>query len=382
MPKPWSQARRSTPALDLPHCPNSACHFHSPQPGWTVVRDGSFRRPSDGQPFPRFRCRHCGRRFSSRTFAPDYWLRYRHLLIPIASLSPEGPGIRQIARLLDISHATVMRHIARAARLSLLFHSHWIAHAPVPNVIVIDGFESFEFSQYYPFHLNIAVDAHSWLIRSYTDSPLRRKGAMRADQRRRRQDLEATYGRPDPKAVEEGIFELLRAVARSSRSSHSTELLLHSDDHPAYPRALQRYRRLPDTRPIRHQITPSTVRRTTRNPLFPVNLTDLLLRHGQANHRRETIAFSKRRQGALERMAVFVVWRNMIKSRREKVAGETAAMAAGILSRPLGWEDVFARRLFPRREDLPGPWWSYYWGRIRTAVLGDRQREHALKYAF
>jgi hypothetical protein len=108
----------------------------------------------------------------------------------------------------------------------------------------------------------------------------------------------------------------------------------------------------------------------------------LLLRHGQANHRRETIAFSKRRQAAIERLAVFTVWRNAIKSRREKLPGETAAMAAGLLDRPWSWTRVFRTRRFPRREDLPGLWWSYYWRRIKTAALGSGQSEHRLKYAF
>jgi hypothetical protein len=76
------------------------------------------------------------------------------------------------------------------------------------------------------------------------------------------------------------------------------------------------------------------------------------------------------------------VWRNAIKSRREKAPGETAAMAVGILSRPLRWAEVFAARAFPRKEVLPGPWWSYYWRRVRTAALGAGQRGHQLKYAF
>jgi len=43
---------------------------------------------------------------------------------------------------------------------------------------------------------------------------------------------------------------------------------------------------------------------------------------------------------------------------------------------------VFADRQFPRRELLPGPWWEYYWRRVRTAALGDAQTEHRLRYAF
>jgi hypothetical protein len=41
-------------------------------------------------------------------------------------------------------------------------------------------------------------------------------------------------------------------------------------------------------------------------------LADLLLRHSTANPKRETIAFSKRRQGALYRVAIWVVCRNYI----------------------------------------------------------------------
>lgn len=113
-----------------------------------------------------------------------------------------------------------------------------------------------------------------------------------------------------------------------------------------------------------------------------MNLADLLLRHGQANHRRETIAFSKRRQGAIERAALFLLWRNDVKPRREKVGGETAAMAAGLATVPLGWEEFVRRRLFPRRRDLPGPTWSFYWAKVKTAIFGRGQREHRARYAF
>jgi hypothetical protein len=302
--------------------------------------------------------------------------------LDVVRLSAEGPCLRQIARLLGISHTTVMRHIARAGRHCLIYHRRMLAGHPIPDTIVIDGFESFEFSQYYPFDCNLAVDADSWLIRHFTDSPLRRKGTMTPEQRVRREWLETHLGRPNPKAVEEGILELLMTVLKERGPRGTPEVVIHSDDHPAYRRAMRRLRQTPDLPRLEHQVTSSTVRRTTSNPLFPVNLADLLLRHGQANHRRETIAFSKRRQAALERLAIFTVWRNAIKSRREKAPGETAAMAAGILSRALDWEDVFAARAAPRREELPGSWWSYYWGRVRTAVFGERQREHRLKYAF
>ena len=362
-----------------PHCPNRQCRFYTPRPDWPVVRDGLYRRSSDGRAFQRFRCRHCRRRFSTRTFAPDYWLKLRDQFRRIAQFSTEGPGLRQSARLLGVSPSTVGRHLARAGRHCLLLHQELRRDQPRPEPLVIDGFETFEFSQFFPFHLNLAVGGESWLIYHFTDSPLRRKGAMTPGQKQRREELESTLGRPDPKAVEKGIRELLRTTL--PRESE-TVVHLHSDDHPAYQRAIRQVRRDPVTPRLRHHVTSSTERRTTSNPLFPVNLADLLLRHGQAGHRRETIAFCKRRQGALERAAVFAVWRNAIKRRREKEPGRTAAMAAGILDRPWRWEDVFRSRKFPRRKLLPGCWWEYYWRRVKTLALGPAQTEHRLKYAF
>ncbi len=372
---------RTSGGFQPPCCPNPRCPFHLPQPHWHFVRNGYRQRRSDGRRFQIYRCSHCLRRFCSATFAPTYWLRRRDLLLPIARLISEGPALRQIARVLNTSHDTVARHVARLARHCLLFHRRTLQHLPISEPLVIDGFESFEFSQFFPFHANLATGANSWFLYHFTDSPLRRKGAMTPRQRSRRQLLEHTLGCPDPKAVELGIFLLLKPLLTTPPLA--SPLILHSDDHPAYPRALRRlHRQSPTPLAVSHRITSSTQRRTQSNPLFPTNLADLLLRHANANHRRETIAFSKRRQAALERLAVFTVWRNYIKQQRENGPKKSAAMCLGLVDRLLGWHHVLRRRLFPQHIQLPHPWDDYYWRKVKTPVLGPHQTEHSCGYAF
>jgi hypothetical protein len=102
-----------------------------------------------------------------------------------------------------------------------------------------------------------------------------------------------------------------------------------SDEHQAYPRAIRQL-----ACEVTHLVTSSRERRDARNRLFPVNLADMLLRHSSANHKRETIAWSKRRQASAERLAVFLVWRNYMKGRqgegpREPDAGSGAGDAGG-----------------------------------------------------
>jgi len=364
-----------------PHCPNPDCRFHRSRDGWRYVRDGFYVRPSDGRRYQAFQCSTCGRNFSARTFSPTYWLKRRDLLLPVAAWISEGPALRQIARVLHTTHATVARMVSRAGRHCLLFHRRLLDRAGLKlrEPLVIDGFESFEYSQYFPFHANLAAGSHSCFLYHFNDAPLRRKGSMTPFQKLRRSELETLVGCPDPKAIQRAIASLLRQVF--ALLPVGVPLVLHSDDHPTYVRALREIRREPGCPKICHEATSSTERRTKSNPLFPVNLADLRIRHGQANHRRETIAFSKRRQRAMERLAVFAVWANCIKRKSEKEGEETSAMEIGLLANPLSWKAILKRRLFPGHLSLCPEWRAYYEGKVKTLILRDRQREHVFRYA-
>jgi hypothetical protein len=279
---------------------------------------------------------------------------------------------RQIARDIGVSPKTVDDQLSRLARHCMLYHCHQIRRHDVPATVVVDGFETFELSQYYPFHFNVCVDKHSDFILGFTDSELRRKGRMTDEQKARRRELEARYGRPDPAAVRKQMEALLRDTVGRARA-----VTVHSDEHPAYPPAIKRLK----TR-ITHHVTAGSDPRTVHNPLFPVNLLDLLIRHSQAGHKRETIAFAKRRSASAERLAVFVVWRNYIKGRREKQRqSPTPAMCRGLAKKPLTVAELLSRRLFYDHVRLPERWRLYYRRLVRTRAL-ERQRTHELRYAF
>jgi hypothetical protein len=244
--------------------------------------------------------------------------------------------------------------------------------ARTPCAIVVDGLESFELSQYHPFHHHVCVEKGTDFFVYFTDSELRRKGRMTSRQKRRRGELERQYGRPDPQAVRRDMAELLSVSLRGQ-----SRAMVYSDDHRSYPPAL---RRIPCR--IEHRVTSSRAYRDRTNPLWEVNLLDVLIRHCGANHRRETIAWSKRRQGSAERLAIFLVWRNYLKGRREKVRGSpTPAMARGMTGRVYTVDDVLAGRIFRDHVALPPRWASYYRREIRTRALGPH-RQHTLKYAF
>jgi hypothetical protein len=212
----------------------------------------------------------------------------------------------------------------------------------------------------------------SHYLYAHTDAELRRKGRMRPKQRLRRAEIEKEFGRPNPKAIEIEVAELVRLAVR-----RSGPVEIRSDEHPAYPRA---FRRVTENQ-IAHAVTSSKKARTHQNPLFPVNLMDLLIRHCGANHKRETIAWSKRRWSSALRLAVLQVWRNYLKGTSEKQRDSpTPAQLLGLTTRRLEVADVLACRLFPTRVSLPARLLRYYRGEVPTRRFTNN-RTHRLSYA-
>lgn len=280
-------------------------------------------------------------------------------------------GIRQIAREMGVSPTTIQRLSERLGRHCLLFHERMRPGGTPKEPLVLDGFRSFEHSQYWPMDLNLLIGP-SHFVYGFNDAELRRSGTMRPAQRLKRAFLERRFGRPDPQATRKRVEELLRRVVPPGGA-----VVLRSDEHQSYPRAIAR---LSDRR-IEHEQTSSRTARTHENPLFPVNLADMLLRHSSANHKRETIAFSKRRQGALYRLAVWVVWRNYMKSRSERKRDGTPAQLLGLIDGALTVRRILGERLFPGREGFASGWLeACYFGRIATRAMGG-VRTHDRRFA-
>jgi transposase-like protein len=361
-----SQSRLSSP----PFCPNPRCDSKTKSTPWRYKKKGFFFRDRKPRRIQRYLCQHCGRNFSSQSFDVSYWLRCGQRLEPLFKRLVSCSGLRQIAREMGVAHSTIQRATERLGRHCLLFHERLRPSTAPAEPLVLDGFRTFEHSQYWPLDLNLLVGA-SHYVYGFNDAELRRSGTMRPSQRRKRARLERRHGRPDPRATRRQVEELLGRVVPPGAAA-----VIRSDEHPAYRQAMRRLR----DRSFRHEPTPSTAARTAQNPLFPVNLADLLLRHCGANHKRETIAFSKRRQGALYRAAIWVVWKNYIKSLSENRRDAPPAKALGLIERALSVREVLAQRLLPSRETLSGWIEACYFGRIPTRAIASC-RAHRAQYA-
>lgn len=98
-------------------CPNPQCGQHrDPRPDF-YQRHGSYRPQCRDENVPRFRCRTCGRGFSSQTFQVDFRDRRPDCNLTLLMLLAGGVGLRETARRVGINYRSVCGKQVKMAKL-------------------------------------------------------------------------------------------------------------------------------------------------------------------------------------------------------------------------------------------------------------------------
>jgi transposase-like protein len=368
-------------------CPRRGCPEHVRlTPGFRFERHGFYSTRRRWR-IPRVRCRVCRASFSRQSFAVSYYSKRPELLIPIAAGLVGGSAHRQIARTLGCAPSTVTRNAARLGRHAILLLAMTRRElAGLSNEsFVFDHFETFEFTQDYPFGVGTLVGSKSWFVYDLDPAPHGRTGRMSPVQRRRVGRRPWRQNRGSYVGSARRVFQRLRDVTLPG-----TILTVIGDGHKAYDRArsdptlerliaLESYPNVPRGPKGSPR---SDAARLRDKHLFPVDLLHKILRHSLAHQRRETIAFGRRLNAVMEQMFLTAAWRNFVKKRRErKSRSGTPAMRLGLTRERWPWTRVFSRRLFPGRTATP-PTWTLLYRRLWDSPLYENNSRHDLKLAF
>jgi len=337
-----------------PFCPNPDCPDHRPKRtgAFRFWRDGSYRRKCDRRRVPRFRCCRCGGGFSARTFAVTYRMRRPDLLLTVARWMTSGAALRPIGRAYNDRHPDRACHPSTIARIArrvgvqalLLLEEVQQRSPPLTEKVVFDHFVSFVGLQENGLELATPIgDSSAWV---YGLRPAWRRQATNASKKKRQV---ASIPNDLDRSVDE-VLDLLLARVPESGTLH-----LVSDAHPGYRKAIGRHRR---RHAIRHEVHANPLARgedganddaawQRDRALRRNDRLHTLIRHLAADHRRETIAFCRRGEALVERMAALAAWHNLAKPvsiRRNDT--RTPGMLRGLTPRPWIWAEILAKRRF------------------------------------
>ncbi len=364
-------------ATDPGFCPRSGCtaHYDPPADRWWS-RDGSYSTLLSGIVL-RFRCRLCGKRFSTRSFSIDYYAKrsvsYPQLLGHLSSCC----GVRAAGRQLQVDHKTIMNKFMRFARQALAAQALLLDQSILGEDLVIDGIQSFWISQYFPNNLQLIVGADSQFVYGYNGFTLRRSGRMTDVQKKRRETIEKRF-RADSDATRRHFCDLLEICSRLINDGSERTFQLRTDEHRDYRRAVEShgpFENLVERGRVHHKRFSSKLPRTIHNPLFAVNYMEREIRKDLAEHVRESTRFARSVHGSMDRLSCYLFFHNFLKNWRAKLPAEhriSPARRSGISSRSLnemlGW--IFDRRVFFDRLPLIQPflliWFRMYQTPLRA----------------
>jgi len=371
-----------------PFCPWENCRSHHTT-SFRAVRYGSYRRQCDRRSIPRFRCQTCLRTFSQQTFSCTYYLKKPKLLHQVAAALVASCAARQIARTLECSHTSVVNQANRIGRHALLLHSVAAERSgPMGEAVVFDHAESFQFCQEMPLGIGTVVGRDSLYTYGLDPVPHRLGGERSPGRVKRLKALQKRYGRFPKGSYRQSTSRILDRLL--SRVAEGERLHLITDGKPEYQSAAASHI---DAGRLVHEVHPNPPRRRKHEPrgrhavardraMYPVDLLHKLMRHSNANHKRETLAFGRRANAILLRDYAFTAWRNFGKDVSERCPqGRSPGMKIGLTDRIWSWREILGRRLFPWRVRLSTMDRNLYSMGLITPAVG-RNRRHDLLNAF
>ncbi|HET8948687.1 MAG TPA: hypothetical protein VFQ07_17035 [Candidatus Polarisedimenticolia bacterium] len=306
------------------------------------------------------------------------------MLLPVAAGLVAGSAHRQIARSLGCAPSTVTRLSSRLGRHALLLQALALQHLEgrLDEPLAADHFETFEFSQDFPFGVLTIVGRHSWFVYGLDPAPHARGGKVSPAQAARLGTRPRFLRRGGYRGSFRRAMDLMLPLVSST-------LEIACDGKEAYVLAVESH---PQRGLIRLAVHPNPIRGPKGSPrsaaalardraMYPVDQLHMLLRHSRADHKRETIAFGRRLNAILERLYLAIVWRNFIKGRSERRPDpDPPAMRIGLTDERWTWRRVLSRRLFPGRTCLTPVLRDLYWRRWITPIL-PTNRPHQLRHA-
>lgn len=279
-------------------CPNASCACPD-----FIIRDGSFWRREDSKLIQRYRCKACGTRFSSATFATTYRQKKRRVNSPLLKLLSSGVSMRRAAIFLNINRKTVERKLPfLAKRCRKLNHRSLQKLTGRIHNIQLDDLITKENSKLKPLSVSIVVDEDRRLILAMEVSQIPAFGHLS------RHSLKKYGHRKDEHF--EGLTRLFQRITPMV----SAEVLVKSDEHQRYPGFISAY--LPKAKHVTFKshkgcvVGQGELKKVHFDPLFVVNHTCALLRANVNRLIRKTWCTSKSPKRLKDHLDVFMYFYN------------------------------------------------------------------------
>lgn len=315
-----------------------------------------------------------------QTESMHYYAKRRLDLAEIFSRVRGGSSLRDIGREIGCSRTAVGNAVVRLGRQAIACHVDLLSSLELPGELVLDGLVSAVTSRDYPSQIQTLVNRSVELLLAMTHY-VGERGGTRTPRQRERIEEKRTSWQAKPGALSESIAMLINELPRFAGRE---KIKIDTDENQLYTSAIEsdlamRWHR--QTERLTVVQTPSTMPRTTSNPLFPVNYVDRMIRHRMKEHTRESIALGQNSTMQMLRMWIFA-WDHNVRqpyrvndlqcSCRAIEAGANVALVSRLQ------REFMSRRRSVRRLRVPESMKRVWLGQLATPPVHWRKRQKSI----
>jgi transposase-like protein len=275
-------------------CPSAECGAI----GKFFIKKGYFKTKWNAQPVPRYRCKKCGKFFSSHTLRPTAGQKKPHLNHEIYKLYASGMTQKRLAQVLGCNPKTVARKVLFIAWEARKHHESVVAKGGLQTSYAqFDEMETFEHTRLKPLSIALAVRGKTGEIVEARVAEMNCHGKSASTSQRK-------YGwRTDTRdAAREDVFKMLNKCRKST-------LTIISDAKTDYPKLAKKL--IPDVTFV--QVPSRVAKAGGPDKMFTLNYTAAKIRNDLSRMARKTWVTTKKAEMLQAHLDLYIAWNNGYK---------------------------------------------------------------------
>lgn len=158
-------------------CPDDTCVNHLNPVGNWYVKIGYYKPKTTNQKTPRYKCKSCGKSFSTRTNKTNSYQKKPEINTLLFKLLVSGVSLRRASEILEVEYNTVVFHFNHIAKQAQALHFEFIKSVQT-SFVQVDELETFIHARAKCLSVPMVVRVKTGEIMAFTVAKMPSKGKL------------------------------------------------------------------------------------------------------------------------------------------------------------------------------------------------------------
>ncbi|HVI39468.1 MAG TPA: hypothetical protein VM577_02315 [Anaerovoracaceae bacterium] len=285
----------------MKQCPNQHCYNHGEPPSNWYVKIGYYKPKNTQQKTPRYRCKACGKSFSTHTGNPTSSQKKPEINQLLFKLLVSGVSLRRASQILGVKYDTTVRHFNYLAEQTKIQHKAYLQKIKT-SFVQVDELETFIHARAKALSVPMVVRVKTGEILGFSVAKMPSKGKL------------AELGRKKYNWVVDERSVKFQSMLIDIKSSLNENITFKCDKNVSYPKWINNI--VPHAKIDLAEPAKNVQKRDSEkeyDELFAINNTFARMRHDMNRLARKTWSTTKAIHGLENHIWLYIAWNNKYK---------------------------------------------------------------------